>query len=427
MNYVLNFLYTTWIRNFVRSRDFGADPYPGRPKVLFIGLVESTHTQSWIGLLDGARLNVRLFALSTPNGIPPVDWNVRTYVSTGDQSTSSRAFTRRLYPNLKLTRLAVAGGDYYAPTFSRRNDEEWLRHIILTWRPDVIHTLGLDWAGELYFKTRRTFGLEGIGKWVLQLWGGSDLALSRLNPERAPLIAQVLKACDQLLSDNQENFKYAAEMGLPESRISTIGPVPGIGGVDVEALERSWSDRPSRRRLILWPKAYECPWSKALPVFEALKSCWPQIQPCEIHMLAMDRDTRMWFWDLPEEMRRYCYIYDRIPRRDVLELMAKARVMLAPTLVDGTPNTMLEAMASGAFPIVSPLAEIRDVVANERNVLFARNLYPDEIADALRRAATDDGLVDRAASHNLELVRRLFDRSTIIPRIIRCYEELAAP
>ena len=81
--------------------------------------------------------------------------------------------------------------------------------------------------------------------------------------------------------------------------------------------------------------------------------------------------------------------------------------MLAPSLVDGTPNSMFEAMAAGALPIVSPLETIRAIVEDARNVLFAGNLYPDEIAEALVRAMTDDSFVDEASTVNLDLVRRL--------------------
>jgi glycosyltransferase involved in cell wall biosynthesis len=99
--------------------------------------------------------------------------------------------------------------------------------------------------------------------------------------------------------------------------------------------------------------------------------------------------------------------------------------MLAPSLVDGVPNSMYEAMAAGALPIVSPLETIRPVVEQERNVLFARNLYPEEIAGALTRAMTDDALVDSAAKHNLELVRRVANRGEIQPRVVKFYNELA--
>jgi glycosyltransferase involved in cell wall biosynthesis len=109
-----------------------------------------------------------------------------------------------------------------------------------------------------------------------------------------------------------------------------------------------------------------------------------------------------------------------------MQLMGCARVMLAPSLVDGTPNSMFEAMATGALPILSPLDTIRPLVRDGSNVLFARNLYPDEIGEALVRGMHDDVLVDSAAARNLVLVRQLADRSTIRPRVVGLYESLAA-
>jgi glycosyltransferase involved in cell wall biosynthesis len=105
--------------------------------------------------------------------------------------------------------------------------------------------------------------------------------------------------------------------------------------------------------------------------------------------------------------------------------MAQARVMLSPSLSDGIPNTLYEAMAAGSFPILSPLETIEAVVAKETNVLFARNLYPQEIADALIRAMNDDQLVDRAYAENLKLVKRLADRKRIGEKLVNFYLEVA--
>jgi len=409
--------------SWARVTRFDDDPHPGRPRILFIGQAESTHAHAWIDLLAGADLNVRLFAL--PGGVPPDSWEVRTYVSTPTSQRLDTRTRRRLYP---AGRLARAPKRAYARLVSsdRAVEQRWLAHVIREWKPNIVHTLGLDPAGEFYFDTRKAHGLETVAAWVAQTRGGSDLALARFDDARASRLAAVLRASDCILSDNAVNFEIAREMGVRAEQISPIGTVPGTGGVDIDALHSYASGRPSSRSVMLWPKAYECPWSKALPVFQALVTHWDRLPPCELHLLAMEPETRMWFHSLPEHVRRACRIEDRIPRHEVLQLMGRARIMLAPSLVDGTPNSMFEAMATGALPILSPLDTIRPLVRDESNVLFARNLYPDEIGEALVRGMHDDALVDLAADRNLALVRQLADRSAIRPRVVGLYQSLAA-
>lgn len=406
------------------NRQFESDALPGKPRILFVGLSENSHTQSWIDLLQGAPFNVRLFAM--PTGIPPSDWDVPTYVSAYTSESMNPRTRRNLYPSWQggqLTKRAVARlilGGNGADSLRAR----WLAKVIRQWQPDIIHTLGMTQGGEFYLNVRRRFGLAGIGKWVLQTRGGSDLIPAYLDPNRRAELTEILRACDQLICDNVENLRIARELGVREDQFAPIAPVPGTGGVDVDLMRRNWRGRPSSRRVIVLPKTYDSPWVKMLPAFEAIKSCWERIQPCEIHMLSMNPESFMWFWTLPESIRASCHTYERIPRSQVLHLMSAARVMLAPSLSDGVPNSMYEGMAAGALPIVSPLETILPVVNSEENVLFARNLYPDEIAAALERAMTDDELVDAAAERNLALLRRVADRSVIGPRVIEFYQGL---
>ncbi|HEX5073276.1 MAG TPA: glycosyltransferase [Gemmatimonadaceae bacterium] len=409
----------TW----ARVTHFDDDCHPGRPRILFIGQAESTHAHAWVDLLAGADINVRMFAL--PGGVPPDSWEVRTYVSTPTSRRLDSRTRRRLYP---AGRLARAPKRAYARLMSsdRALEQRWLAQVIREWKPNIVHTLGLDPAGEFYYDTRKQHGVEAAAVWVAQTRGGSDLSLARYDEARASRLGAVLRASDCILSDNAVNFEIARDMGVATEQLSPIGTVPGTGGVDIDALHSYASGRPSSRSVIVWPKAYECPWSKALPVFQALVTHWDRLPPCELHLLAMEPETRMWFHSLPGEIRQACHIEDRIPRHEVLQLMGRARVMLAPSLVDGTPNSMFEAMATGALPILSPLDTIRPLVRDGSNVLFARNLYPDEIGEALVRAMHDDVLVDSAADRNLALVRQLADRSAIRPRVVALYESLAA-
>src|SRR5919202_3863285 len=431
------------------ATSFDIDPYPGKPKILFVGYAESTHTHAWIDLLDEAELNVRLFALPSGFGLPPENWKVRTYITSYTPFKLDPHTRASLHPGLgQLQRLLqkryIRRLHLYKevePLSQRRfvrdllgpakGPEEWLAKIIRGWQPDIIHTLGLDpvsqfSAGIFYFQVRNKFKLAGLGNWVLQL-RGTDIVFRRLDPDESPKIAQVLRECDQLLSDNQQNFSFASEMGLREEQVSTLGTVPGTGGIDVASLAQSWHGPPSSRRLILWPKPSENYGMQALHVLEAIKLSWDQLQPCEVYMLSLypGNATLLWYRTLPERIKRFCHTKERIPRDKTLQLMTQSRVMLGPSLLEGTPNTMWEAMAAGALPIVSPLDTIRPVVEHEQNVLFARNLYPHEIAQALTRAMNDDALVDEAAERNLEVVRRRADRSKIGPRVIEYYEDLA--
>lgn len=408
------------------TSSFERDEYPGRPRILFIGPGDSTHTHAWVELLEREPFNVRVFI---PPGLesPPGGWKVKTYITAHEHGPTDPATRKRLVDGGRAKRLldrsvALARRRTWD---TARYGAEWLARIIREWRPHVVHTFSLQ-AGEFYHRFRRQYGVGGEARWVLQLRGGADLAWSHLDPALREGIGEVLRACDQLLSDNTQNFRIAREFGVREEQLSRIGTVPGTGGIDIGTMRARWHGPTSSRRLILWPKVYEWPWSKALPVYEALKLAWGRIQPCEVEMLAtFGPGARMYYWTLPEEMRRACRLRERVPRAEALEATARARVLLAPSLVDGTPNSMFEAMAAGALPIVSPLETIVPVVREGVNVLFARNLYPEEIASALVRAMTDDALVDAAAGRNLELVGRVANREEVRGRVVEFYESLA--
>lgn len=434
---------------------FDEDLYQGRPRILFVGFPESSHTHSWVDLLDGERFNVRLFAL--PSAEPPADWPVKTYLTRSGAPRFDEPTRKTVFPPPDSSILGLASLANTALSRGALNGRPWIRRklesgvglverlgrgghattiekaladVIQTWKPHVIHTLGFDSASYFYLRTRKQFGLQGIGRWVAQARGGPDLALQRYSSDFKPLIEEVLATCDHFIADNEPNYAYARSVGLAESKISQpgMGVVSGAGGMDVDAARAMWTLPPSRReRVIVWPKAYETYTSKAMPVFEAILKVWDRIQPCRIEMLwLVQSDVKIWYEKLfPEHIKSSCPTFGRLSREDTMQRMARARVMIAPSLSDGIPNTMMEAMALGAAPLVSPLDTIVPVVQHEQNVIFARNLYPDEIAEALVRLMTDDALVDRMADNNVVRIQEMADRKRVKERALVFYEEVA--
>ena len=465
---------------------FDNDQQPGKPKILFIGNPYSSHVQGWINLLTDSDFNVRLFACT--DGCPPTDWKVKTYIISKSppenleqewreswwpepetwyqfeafiaKHTAWQENVRNLefsYQNLKRiirknTEVASKLVELYrvihmrfpkrrhyppepqpdlpalftlqGPQSKAPTPQEWLADVIKSWQPDIIHTVGLDEGANFYAKARKEFHLEGYGKWVIKIFGGSDLVFKVFDPQSLRDISRIFAEATHVLLDNRyyANILITKQV-LEAEKLCPLTPVPGSGGIDVDELFSKWSNPSSARRLIVWPKSYETIWSKAMPVLFALKNVWDRIQPCEVYMLATNSEIKLWLSTLPIDMQAKMHAFDGIPRKAVLDIMVKSRVLIAPSLVDGVPNSLYEAMACGALPIVSPIPTITSVVG-EKNVLFANNLDQPGLEDAITKAMTDDKLVDEFAKRNLKLVKELADVKTIRQKTIDYYASL---
>lgn len=449
---------------------FYDDQYPGKPKILFVGSPYSSHVQSWINLLRTGEFNVRLFA--STDGCPPDDWKVKTYIITSSvpegldaewreswwpkpeiwyafgktvdeynalnpityipkslarwilKKARSKGILAELLNRLLLPVIPRSWLPPKQPGSKAPSPQEWLAEVIRTWRPDVIHTIGLDDGTSFYAEAREKFKLGSYGKWVIKIFGGSDVAFKIFEAHSLRHMSHLYAEATHVLLDNRYYTNILIEKDvLAAEKVCPLTPIPGSGGIDVDDLCSKWVGTPSQRRIIVWPKSYETIWSKALPVLFALRAVWDRIQPCEVYMLATNPEISQWLTTFPEEMRQKIHVFTGIPRGALLTLMLKSRVVLAPSLIDGVPNVMYEAMACGALPILSPIPTIQAIV-NEDNVIFAGNLKQTELEHALIRAMTDDELVDACARRNIRLVKEIADVKTIQPKIIAYYKSL---
>ena len=130
----------------------------------------------------------------------------------------------------------------------------------------------------------------------------------------------------------------------------------------------------------------------------------------------------------PEEPRLRQYVRDAGLARDVAfvgpafgshkaELLAQADVLALASYSEGLPYSLLEAMAAGVVPIVTPVGAIPDVVSEGEHGLFVAPRDADSVADAIARLAGDHAMLARmsaacrariAAGYSLERVARDF-------------------
>jgi glycosyltransferase involved in cell wall biosynthesis len=92
-------------------------------------------------------------------------------------------------------------------------------------------------------------------------------------------------------------------------------------------------------------------------------------------------------------------------RDDVPELLAQASVVARPSLTEGMPLAVLEAMAARRCVVVSDIAAHREIVDDGTTGLLHRAAEARDLADKLRLVLTDYGLRSRLAhaSHETSL------------------------
>ena len=391
------------------------------PRILFVTFADSLHAQGWIGLMHGSDFEVRVFSVpvQSTSSLPPA-WTYPTYVVNRPNGESRGVGDiRSLIPEIPYTRsLSNWVEDRFA--LSAR----WLARIIRSWRPDIIHSLPLHTGGKLTRKALERIPISQWPRWIASSWG-SDVYVGLDDPVARPNIEFILRHCDGFMADCRRDLRLASEAGLRPEKIAFLESVPGNGGIDVDrfATLRSWS---AARNLILVPKAFEREHAnRTFTVLEALRLAGDVLDGYEVHLLMASKSVRNWLRKMPESLQRRCHCREKVPQPELFEMLSRTRLMVAPSLSDGTPNVMLEAMAAGALPVVSPLESILEWVEDGRNGLLAHALYPEQIAAAVRRGIKDDPLFESAKVLNWEIIRMRANRNTVRGQVLEYYHSMA--
>lgn len=105
--------------------------------------------------------------------------------------------------------------------------------------------------------------------------------------------------------------------------------------------------------------------------------------------------------------------------------MESLDIFALPSLTEGTPNSIVEAMSHGVPIIASAVGGIPDVVASETGVLVP----PGDVAalvEALIRLAEDENLRQRMGQAVRERYEKLFSPEAVLPILLSTYRRVAA-
>src|SRR6267378_1542665 len=171
-------------------------PHPG-PRILFVCFADSTHAQSWMSLLQGSEFEVRVFASPAGNSdlYPPQPWGFPTYSLVRPQHRPDRNQVHWWLPGAAPLKPATNWIERRFYLTAR-----YLRRTILSWKPDIIHSLRLFPEAWLTCQILQQIPRPSRPRWVVSSWG-SDINIEGDIPQRRPQMESILRDCDGFIAD----------------------------------------------------------------------------------------------------------------------------------------------------------------------------------------------------------------------------------
>ena len=103
------------------------------------------------------------------------------------------------------------------------------------------------------------------------------------------------------------------------------------------------------------------------------------------------------------------------------EVFRAAQIVVSPSVHDGTPNSLIEGMACGCFPVAGDLESIREWITPGQNGLLVDPNNPQAIADAILIALEREDLRREAAGLNANIISAKAEYGRTMERVVEFY------
>lgn len=371
-----------------------------RKKILIIGLPNSTHANRWLSQIDTKEYDFFYFFSiddywSHLNLFKDIDYVGSSYRILGTFPKSS--FILNLCIFLKIVRKRLFP-NYYEIRLSR---------YINKLKPDVIHTMETQTAGYLLLNVLKYTDKNFI--WWHSNWGSDLYIFSKLDVHRQKIL-DLLSKIDAYSCECQRDVELAQTLGYD----NIIMPVyPNSGGFNLrEIKELRNRSLPTSNRKYIMVKGYQGWAGRAFVALRALEKLSKALKDYKIVIFSntSSEDLRIKVGLIQHDYNLDIELLpENTPHNIVLEYFSMARLYIGMSIGDGISTSLLEAMATGCFPIQSYTACANEWIEDKVSGFLVHPEDPELLQDAIQLALTNDALVDTASTFNFNVIEEKLD------------------
>jgi glycosyltransferase involved in cell wall biosynthesis len=307
-----------------------------------------------------------------------------------------------------------------------------LRFVVWAWivrrmvgqlQPDILHAHQVSGAGWLG-------AAAGYHPFVVTAWGSDLLLGARRSQVQRRLARWVLHSADYVTCVSQNLAEAALSLGADASHLE-VAP----WGVDTQVFFPPEDRKQVASRLGLEPGRHILSPRALMPVYNPLDIA--RAIPLVVSQVPSARfiiRTHIYDPDLLASFQAIIheagcedavrYVGNLPDDRAIAELYRAAEVAVSIPSSDGTPSSVLEALACGAVPVVSDLPSLREWIDHGQEGLIVPAGDVLAVSDAIVRILADDRLCAQMRRQGRQMVERRADSRVWMRRSADLYREL---
>lgn len=378
-------------------------------KILFV-CQQYIHSARWINQLKDSHHDIYVFDCLDRDIHPDLRW-----------TTYKVNWSQRKLPYIRgEERLRKKKPAFYEKieNILRVSVSKKLKEFIQEIQPDLVHSLEMQSETYPLLKVRKKFQF----KWAYSSWG-SDIYFYQNDVWHLGKIKNVLNQVDYFFSDNHRDISLVKKHGFEGE---TMPVLPGGGGYELQKYQKYIQPVEQRRTIII--KGYHHWAGRALQTLEAIELIVEEIKGYKLfvysaHEVVVDKIEELNSnYDLDIQ---YSSRHDEMTHEQLLEIFGKSKIAIGNSITDGIPNTLLESMLCGSFPIqTNPGRVTEDYIEDGINGLLIGNPESSkEIADKILTAIHHKEMLKKAFKINQEKAKKL-DYEIVKKKVLETYKKI---
>lgn len=292
-----------------------------------------------------------------------------------------------------------------------------LRAFIREVQPDIVHAMRVPYEGMLTAEAQQ--GLKARPKFLVSIWGNDFTLHAPSTPLMRYYTRKVMNSVDGLHADVERDVKLAHEWGLSAEKPTLV--TPGNGGIrsDVFYPPKELVKSP----IIINPRGVR-PYVRNDSFFKAIPLVLAKYPDTKFLCVGMQNEPQAMRWVQEYGIENSVELLPTSPHEKMGEVFRGAQIVVSPSIHDGTPNTLIEAMACGCFPIAGDLESIREWISHGQNGLLFDANNSQSIADAMLLGLEREDLRTEAAGLNKKIISARAEFGTNMNKVEKFYSVL---